>query len=164
MELLTPELGLFVWTLLAFLIVFFILRATAWKPILKGLGERERGIADSIAQADKVRAQMAQLQSENEAALRTAREERTAMLREAKEAGDAMIAKAKVEAKATADKMIEDAREQIHNNKMAAITDVRNEIGQLSVTIAERILREKLQNDGAQNNFAHNLAKELTLN
>ncbi len=164
MELLTPELGLFVWTLLAFLIVFFILRATAWKPILKGLGERERGIADSIAQADKVRTQMAQLQSENEAALRTAREERTVMLREAKEAGDAMIAKAKAEAKAVADKMIEDAREQIHNNKMAAITDVRNEIGQLSVTIAERILREKLQNEGAHNNFAHNLAKELTLN
>lgn len=107
---------------------------------------------------------MAQLQSENEAALRAAREERTVMLREAKEAGDAMIAKARAEAKATADKMIEDAREQIHNNKMAAITDVRNEIGQLSVTIAERILREKLQTEGAQNNFAHNLAKDLTLN
>lgn len=164
MELLTPELGLFVWTLLAFLIVFVILRAVAWKPILKGLGERERGIADSIAQADKVRAQMAQLQSENEAALRAAREERAVMLREAKEAGDAMIAKARAEAKATADKMIEDAREQIHNNKMAAITDVRNEIGQLSVTIAERILREKLQGEASQNAFAQNLAKELTLN
>lgn len=164
MELLTPELGLFVWTLLAFLIVFFILRAVAWKPILKGLGERERGIADSISQADKVRAQMAQLQNESEVALRQAREERTIMLREAKDAGDAMIAKAKAEAKMAADKIIEDARLQIQNNKMAAITDVRNEIGQLSVTIAERILREKLQAEGAQNAFAQDLVKELTLN
>lgn len=164
MGLLTPELGLFVWTLLAFLIVFFILRSVAWKPILKGLGEREKGIADSIAQAEQVRAEMAKLKSDNQNLLNQAREERTTMLREAKEAGDAMIAKAKSEAKAVSDKMIEEARMQIQNNKMAAITEVRNEIGQLSVNIAERILREKLQGDGAQNNFAQSLAKDLTLN
>lgn len=164
MELLTPELGLFVWTLVAFLIVFVILRAVAWKPILKGLGERERGIADSIAQADKVRSEMARMQSENENLLRQAREERTTLLREAKEAGESMIAKSKAEAKLVADKMIDEARTQIQHQKLAAMTEVRNEIGQLSVTIAERILRDNLKSDSAQSSFAQNLAQELTLN
>jgi len=88
MDLLTPELGLFFWTLIAFLAVFMILRKFAWGPILSSLGEREKGIADSIASAERVKNEMSQLQSENEKLLAQAREERSIMLKEAKEIKD----------------------------------------------------------------------------
>src|ERR1700744_357160 len=100
MDLLTPEFGLFFWTLLAFLSVFFILRKFAWKPILNILGDREQGIADSIATAERVRAEMSQLKSENEKLLAEAREERTMMLRDAKETRDKIVNEAKDQAKA----------------------------------------------------------------
>ncbi len=164
MGLLTPELGLFVWTLVAFLIVFLILRATAWKPILKGLGERERGIADSIAAADRVRTEMAKMQSENEALMATAREERTQILKEAKEHSDAIIAQAKDATRGIADKMIADARVQIENQKMAALTDVKNQIGILAVDVAEKILRQKLGNAAEQTAHAQAMAQDLNLN
>src|ERR1700749_2715039 len=99
MQLLTPDLGLLVWTLLAFLIVAFILGKFAWPAIIKGLNEREGKIADSIASAEKVRAEMAQLKNDNEALLAKAREERAQLLKEAKETKDKIINEAKDEAK-----------------------------------------------------------------
>src|SRR6476659_10897208 len=109
MELLTPGLGLIIWNLIGFLIVLYILDKFAWKPILKSLKERETGIADALATADRVRAEMAQLKSENEALLAQAREERAAILREAKEAGDKMVTDAKDKAKTEYDRIIADA-------------------------------------------------------
>ena len=94
MDLLLPHLGLIVWTLLAFLIVFFILKKFAWKPILKSLGEREDNIANSIATAEKVKLEMAQLKNDNEALLVQAREERALMLKDAKETKDKIIGEA----------------------------------------------------------------------
>src|SRR3954465_9941062 len=113
MDLLTPEFGLFFWTLLAFLTVFFILRKFAWKPILKGLGDREKGIADSIATAERIKEEMTQFKSENEKLLAQAREERTLMLKEAKDAKDKIIGDAKEQAKVEANKIILDAQAQI---------------------------------------------------
>ena len=88
MQLLTPDLGLFIWTLLAFLIVFFILKKFAWPAIIKGLNDREANIAGSIATAEKVKLEMAQLKNENEAFMVKAREERALMLKEAKDTKD----------------------------------------------------------------------------
>jgi F-type H+-transporting ATPase subunit b len=164
MELLTPELGLFFWTLLAFLIVFFILKKFAWKPILKSLGDRERGIAESIASADRVRKEMGAMQAENEKLLAQAREERQNMLREAKEAGDKMINEAKDRARVEADKMIADARQQIEQQKMAALTDVKNQIGFLAVEVAEKVLRRNLATDSAQTEYARQLVEDVKLN
>lgn len=164
MDLLTPELGLFVWTLLAFGLVFFILKKFAWKPILKTLGDREKGIADSIAAADRVKAEMAQMQSENEALMVKAREERSAMLREAKQMSEQIVAKAKEDTKSIADKMINDAQQQIQQQKMAAMTDVKNQIGALSVQVAEKILRQQLSTDAAQNAYNSLLSQEVKLN
>jgi len=164
MDLLSPELGLFVWTLVAFLIVFFILRKAAWKPILKSLGDREKGIADSIAQADRVRKEMTALQSQNETLLAQAREERQTMLREAKEAGDKMVAEAKERARQEGDKMISDARVQIEQQKMAALTDVKNQIGILAVEVAEKVLRKNLASDAAQTDYARQLVDNVKLN
>ena len=164
MDLLTPELGLFVWTLLAFIIVFFILKKFAWKPILQTLGEREKGIADSIATADRVKSEMAQMQSENEKLMQQAREERSVMMKEAKQMSEQIVAKAKEDTRAIADKMIADAQQQIQQQKMAAMTDVKNQIGTLAVEVAEKVLRRQLSTEDAQNAYNSLLSQDVKLN
>lgn len=164
MDLLTPELGLFVWTLVAFGILYFILKKFAWKPILSVLDDREKGIADAIATAERVQGEMAQLKSENEKLMQTAREERSAMLHEAKQMSDGIISKAKEETRVIADKMIADAQMQITQQKMAAMTDVKNQIGTLAVEVAEKVLRQKLATEDAHNAYNELLTKDVTLN
>ena len=99
MKLLLPEFGLLIWTLLAFLVVFFILGKYAWPAIVKGLRDRESSITDALATAERVKAEMAQLKSENEALLAQAREERALMIKEAKDTGTKMINEAKEKAR-----------------------------------------------------------------
>ena len=164
MDLLLPHLGLIVWTVLAFLVVLFILKKYAWTSILKGLNDREANIADSIATADKVRAEMASLKSENEALLVAAREERAAMLKEAKEIKDRMINDAKDDAKTQATKIITDAQASIQNQKMAALTDIKNEVGKMVIEISEKILRKELADKGEQENYIKQLADDIKLN
>jgi F-type H+-transporting ATPase subunit b len=164
MDLLSPEIGLFVWTLLAFLIVFYILGKFAWKPILNSLNERETGIAESIATADRVKKEMAQLKNENEQLMQQAREERTMMLKEAKDTRDKIVNEAKDAAKAEANKIIAEAQQQIHQQKMAALTEVKNEIGKLAVSVAEKVLRKELSSVDAQSNYASILADDINMN
>jgi F-type H+-transporting ATPase subunit b len=164
MDLLTPDLGLFIWNLLAFLILFFILKKTAWKPILKSLNEREKGIADSLATAEQVKAEMAQLKNENEALLAKAREERAALLKEARDTKDKIINEAKDQAKLEAGKIITDARAAIEQQKMAAITEVKNQVGNLVIEVSEKILRRELSNKSEQEKYIRDLANEVKLN
>jgi F-type H+-transporting ATPase subunit b len=164
MDLLTPGFGLFFWTLLAFLAVFFILKKFAWKPILSALEERETGIADSIAAAEKVKKEMSQMQAENEKIMMEARAERAAMLKEAKDTRDSIVSKAKEETKIVADKMIAEARQQIEQQKMAALTEVKNEIGGLALEVAEKVLRKHLATEESQNSFASMMAEEIKMN
>lgn len=164
MHLITPALGLFFWTLVAFLIVLFILKKFAWKPILNMLSERETGIASSIAAAEKVKLEMAEMKAENERLLQDAREERSLMLKEAKEAKDKIINEAKTQAKAEAAKIMEDARIQIENKKNAALTEVKNEIGSMAVAVAEKVLRKQLDPAQAQSEYINMLANEIKLN
>lgn len=164
MDLLTPEFGLFFWTLIAFLSVFFILKKFAWKPILNSLGEREKGIAESIASAEKVKNEMSQLKSDNEKLLVQAREERTAILKEAKEMREKIVGEAKDQAKIEANKIIIDAQQQIQQQKMAAMTEVKNEIGDLALQVAEKILRKQLSSNEGQEAYNQLLAKEIKLN
>ena len=109
MDLLTPSFGLIIWTLLAFVLVLFVLGKFAWGPILSALNEREQTIADSLATAERVKQEMAQMKSENEALLAKAREERAAMLKEAKETKDRIIGEARDQAKVEAAKILADA-------------------------------------------------------
>ncbi|HVS95463.1 MAG TPA: F0F1 ATP synthase subunit B [Puia sp.] len=164
MDLLTPDLGLFVWNLLAFAILYFILRKTAWKPIIKSLKEREQGISDSLATAEKVRAEMAQLKNENEALLVRAREERAQLLKEARETKEKIINEAKEQAKTEAGKIIADARAAIETQKMAALTDVKNQVGNLVIEVAEKVLRRELKDQHAQESYITELSKEVKLN
>lgn len=157
-------LGLFAWNLIAFLVVLFLLRKFAWKPIISSLNERETKIADSIATADRVKAEMAQMQSENEALMAKAREERAAMLKEAKETRDKMVNEAKEQAKLEANKIVAEAQQAINNQKMAALTDVKNQVGALVVEVAEKVLRRELANKADQENYIKELSNSVKLN
>ena len=164
MDLLTPDLGLFVWNLLGFLILFFILKKTAWKPILKSLNEREKGIADSLATAEKVKAEMLQLKGENEALLAKAREERAQLLKEARDTRDKIVNEAREQAKLEAGKIIADAQTAIEQQKMAALTEVKNQVGNLVVEVAEKILRRELADKSQQESYIRQLTNEAKLN
>lgn len=164
MDLLLPHLGLMFWVLIAFLIVFFLLQKFAWKPIITGLNEREANINDSIAAAEKVKLEMAQLKNDNEKLLAQAREERATLLKEAKETKDRMIADAKEEAKVQAAKILADAQASIQHQKMAALTDIKNQVGNLVVEVSEKVLRRELANKSEQENFIQQLAGEVKLN
>ena len=164
MELLLPGLGLLIWTLVAFILVLFILRRFAWTPILKGLKDRENNIADAIASAEKVKAEMAALKNENEALLAKAREERAVMIKEAKETGDKMIADAQGKAKVEYERIVADAQAAIDQQKNAAITDVKNKVGNLVIEVAEKVLRKQLDNKPQQEAYIKELADAVTLN
>ena len=163
MNLLTPEFGLLIWTLLAFLVVFFVLGKFAWPAIMKGLKQREQGIADSLAMAERVRAEMAQMKSENEAILAKAREERSQMLKEARETKDKIVNEAKEQAKVEANKIIMEAQAAIDIQKMAALTDVKNQIGKLVIEVTEKVLRKELSNKEAQEAHIKDLVSEVNL-
>ncbi len=164
MDLLLPQLGLFVWTLIAFLAVFFILKKFAWKPILTSLTERETGIADSIATAERIKEEMSQLKAENEKVMVEARAERSAMLKEAKDEQARIINEAKDKTKAITDKMLADAQIQIEQQKMAAMTDVKNQIGNLAVEVAEKLLRKQLSTTDAHAEYTRMLTEDIKMN
>lgn len=164
MDLLIPSFGLIIWTLLAFLIVFFILKKFAWKPILSSLKERETTIAESLATAEKMKAEMAQFKSENEALLAKAREERAQLLKEARDTKDRIVAEAKEQAKAEANKIMSDAQTAIQQQKMAALTDVKNQVGQLVIEVSQKVLRRELANKPEQENYIRELTNEVKLN
>ncbi len=162
--LLKPEFGLLIWTLLAFLIVFFILKKFAWPAIIKGLKDRQQSIADSLATAENIKAEMAQMKNENEALLAKAREERGQLLKEARETKDRIIHEAKEQAKMEANKIVLEAQAAINTQKMAALTEVKNQVGKLVIEVSEKILRRELGNKGAQEAHIKELVDDVKLN
>ena len=143
MDLITPELGLVFWTLVTFLILLFILRKFAWKPILGAVSDREEGIKDALASAEKARQEMENLTADNERILQEARAEREAMLKDARDVKNKMIADAKDEAQAQASKMIEQAQLAIESEKKAAMAELKSHVAGLSLDIAEKVVRDE---------------------
>ncbi|WP_298412147.1 F0F1 ATP synthase subunit B [Hydrotalea sp.] len=164
MQLLTPALGLIFWTFIAFIIVLIVLRKYAWKPILSTLKERETGIADAIASAEKMKVEMAALKNENEALMAKAREERAVILKEAKEQSDKMIADAKEKAKQEYERIVADAQTAIMQQKNAALTDVKNQVGALVIEVSEKILHRELSNKAEQERYIQTLVNAVPLN
>jgi F-type H+-transporting ATPase subunit b len=162
MDLLLPGIGLLFWTLLAFGIVFFVLKKFAWKIILTSLDEREKGISDALSTAQKVKAEMAQMKSENEALMAEAREERSQMLKEAKETKDKIVGEAKEQAKIEAAKIVTEAQAAIQAQKMAALNDVKNQIGNMVIEITEKVIRKQLDNKVEQEKYIKEMASELS--
>jgi F-type H+-transporting ATPase subunit b len=164
MKLLLPEFGLLIWTLLAFLVVFLVLKKFAWPAIVKGLADREKSIADSLATAERVKLEMTRLKSDNEALLAKAREERAALIKDAKDTADKMVAEAKERARAEYDRIVADAQSTITQQKMAAITDLKNQVGNLVIEVSEKVLRRELGNKADQEKYIQELAGEVKLN
>lgn len=164
MELLLPGIGLIFWTLIAFLIVFIILRKFAWKPILTSLKERETSIASAIASAENMKAEMALMKSENEALLAQARDERAKMIKEAKDTGAKMISEAKDKARSEYDRIVSEAQAAILQQKNAALIDVKNQVGKLVIEVSEKVLRRELANKNEQENFIQQQAEIVKLN
>ncbi len=164
MQLLTPGLGLIIWTLLAFLVVFYILKKYAWPSILGGLKKREETIAESLASAEKIKAEMALMKSENESLLAQAREERAGMLKDAKNTADKMVSDAKERAKSEYDKILTDAQSAIQQQKNAVLTDLKNQVGSLIIEVAEKVLRQELNDKAKQENYIKQLTDEVKLN
>ena len=164
MDLITPDFGLIFWTVLVFLGLLIILRKYAWKPILSGLEKREHTIAEALSEAERTRSEMASMKAENERILQEAREERNKILRDAKELSDKMKSEAKETAKVEGAKMLDEARREIENQKNAAMGEVKTLAADLSVQIAEKILRKELSSDGKNKAYISQLVNELSAN
>lgn len=164
MELVQPGIGLIIWMTLAFSIVLWVLAKFAWKPIMKALHEREASIDEALNAANKAKDEMKELKFSNEQLLKEAKEERDAILRDGRKVKDSIIEKAKIKASEEADRIVESAKERIENEKMAATTNLKNQLASLSIEIAEKILRKELSDDNKQKEFVNELIKDINFN
>jgi F-type H+-transporting ATPase subunit b len=164
MQLVTPDIGLLFWMLLSFGIVFFILKKFAWKPILKMLSEREYNIEQDLKAAAKAREEMEKLQENNERILSEARAEREMIFREAQKMKDKIVGEAREQAIREKEKIMNDTRVSIETEKNAAIREIRNTAAELSVMIAEKLLRSELGNDQKKKELITHIMSEMPLN
>ena len=159
-----PDIGLVFWNTVAFIGLLVVLGKFAWKPMLKAISDREKGIEDSLAKADKMKADLTAMQNENETLLAKAREERATLIKEAKEASEKMIAEAKDKAKSEYERIVADAQVAINQQKNAALTEVKNQVGSLVVEVAEKVLIRELTNKAEQETYIKQLADGVKLN
>jgi F-type H+-transporting ATPase subunit b len=164
MELVKPSIGLIFWMIVSFGIILFLLKKFAWKPILGMIKEREESIENALASAEKAKEEMKALQSSNEKILAEARAERDQLLKDAREIREKMIAEAKTTATKEGERLLAIARENIQNEKMAAITDLKGQVANLSIEIAEKILKSELSSDEKQKTLVNTLLKDVHLN
>ena len=157
------SIGLFFWQTVIFVCLIFLLKKYAWKPILDSVNEREEGIKNALLSAEKAKEEMASLKSDNEQTLKKARLERDGLLKEAREIKQKLIDDAKNEANTEAKKILIQAQETIKSEKNAAIVDLKNQVANLSVEIAEKVLKEKLSNDKSQMELVKELVKDVSL-
>lgn len=162
--LVTPDLGLIVWTTVVFCILLFLLAKFAWKPILNAVNQREKSIEEALNKAEEAKKEMAELKSANEDLLKEARAQRDEMLKEARTLKDKIIAEAKAKANEDAERIIASAKESIQHEKMAAVTELKNQVANLSIEIAEKILKQELSNETKQASMIDNVVENIQLN
>ncbi|MDC9721252.1 MAG: F0F1 ATP synthase subunit B [Urechidicola sp.] len=155
--------GLFFWQITLFLLLLVLLKKFAWKPILSALDERENGIKDALTSAENAKKEMQNIQADNERILKEARTERDEMMKDARAIKETMLTEAKDEAKAEASKIIEAAQATIQSEKQKAITELKTQVAELSVGIAEKVVRKELANDKEQSALIEQLLKEVTI-
>lgn len=164
MDLLIPEVGLVIFQSIAFLLLLFILGKFAWKPVLAAIKERENSIDDALNKAELAKQEMARLTSQNEDLMKQARAERDEILKEAKSLKDNIVSDAKNQAQAEGAKLIEKARIEIENQKKAALAELKGQVSELSLAIAEQVLRQQLDDKAKQQDLVNNLLKDVELN
>ncbi|WP_299332684.1 F0F1 ATP synthase subunit B [uncultured Psychroserpens sp.] len=156
--------GLFIWQIVLFLLLLLLLRKFAWKPILKAVEDRETGIKTALDSAENAKREMENLQADNQKLLQDARLEREAMLKEARELKNKMIEDAKDEASSQANKIIEQAQAAIASEKQAAISDLKAQVANLSVEIAEKVVKDELSNKDKQLKLVESMLDDAKLN
>ncbi len=159
----TPDYGTIFWMLIIFGIVLFILKKYAWGPILKALKDRELSISEALNSAEKARKEVAGLKASNDQIIAEARREKDIILKEARDIKDKIIAEAKNQANAEGQKSIEYTRQQINAEKMSAINDIKIQVAELSVMIAEKVIRKQLDNPKDQEKLVEDLLKDMKL-
>lgn len=164
MELVKPAIGLVFWMLVSFGIILFILKKFAWKPILSALKSREESIQKALDEASSARMEMANFKNESERIINEAKIERDNIIKEARDAKDSIVSEAKTKAKEEAEKIMRNARETISNEKMAAITELKNQVASLSIQIAEKILKVELSSEEKRKVLINNLIDEVKMN
>jgi F-type H+-transporting ATPase subunit b len=156
--------GLFIWQIVIFVGLIFLLKKFAWKPILDAVNEREEGIKNALLSAENAKKEMQNLKSDNERLLSEARAERDAIMKEAREIKEKMIADAKEEAQNQGLKMIEQAKVAINAEKNAAMADLKAQVSNLSIGIAEKLLKSELSNKDSQSKLVENMLQDIKLN
>lgn len=164
MDILLPDAGLVFWMLVSFLLLLVLLRKFAWKPILTAVKNREESISKALNAAAEAEKKLINLQAENEALLAEARKERDVMLKQAREVSDKIVSDAKDTAVAEGNRLLEEARASIQQEKMKVMTELRNQVATLSVEIAEKILKENLATNEKQQQVVSKILEDVTLN
>lgn len=164
MELLNPGIGLIFWQTATFLVLVFILGKFAWKPILKAVQDREKSIEAAIRQAEEARKEMASVKADNDRLLAEARTQGEVILQEARKNAEAYLAKEKAKAEETAQRMIADANNKLEADRIALRAEMKNMVAELSVDIAEKLLRQQLADKSAQQKLASTLLDDIKLN
>ena len=164
MELVTPAIGLIFWTTIVFILLVILLKKYAWKPILTAVNNRNESIEKALQTAEKAKVEMENLNADNERILSEARKERDGILKEAREIKNNIVNEAKEQAKQEADKILTSSKEQIINEKMKALTELKNTVAEMSIEIAEKVLKSELSNKEKQEELVTNALKETELN
>jgi F-type H+-transporting ATPase subunit b len=156
--------GLFIWQIVIFVGLILLLKKFAWKPILDAVNEREEGIKNALESAENAKKEMQDLQADNQRILQEARLERDNMLKEAREMKEKIVADAKNEAQAQGQKMIEQAKAAIETEKNAAMNELKLQVSTLSLSIAEKVLKDELSNKEAQTKLVEKMLGDVKLN
>ena len=149
-SILTPDLGLLFWMLLAFLVVFGVLAKFGFPAIINMVDERNKYIDESLRKAHEAQERLANIEKEGESILQEAREKQAQILKEAAETRDAIVEQAQTKARSEGARLLDEAKAAIEQEKKAAIADIRQQVAALSVEIAEKVLRQNLKDDKAQ--------------
>jgi F-type H+-transporting ATPase subunit b len=155
---------LFIWQIVIFVGLILLLKKFAWKPILDAVNEREEGIKNALESAENAKKEMQDLQADNQRILQEARVERDSMLKEAREMKEKIVADAKNEAQAQGQKMIEQAKAAIESEKNAAMNELKLQVSTLSLSIAEKVLKDELSNKEAQTKLVEKMLGDVKLN
>lgn len=159
-----PEVGLLFWSTIVFAILWLVIGKLAFKPIIKALNDRSNTIHDSLQAAQRAKEEMKNLQSENERIMAEAREEKMRIIKEAKDAANSIVNEAKDKAKEEAQRITVNAKNEIETAKMAALVDVKNQVGAMATDIAEKIIRKNLATDASHQEYVKKLVDEVKMN
>ena len=163
-SILTPDLGLLFWMLLAFLVVFVVLAIYGFPAIINMVEKRKQYIDESLRKAHEASERLENIRQEGEAMLQEAREQQAKIMQEAADTRDAIVEKAQEKAREEGARLLAEARQQIESEKQNAIRDIRAQVAVLSVQIAEKVLREKLSDDSQQMQLIDKLLDEVSVN